>query len=58
MTSYRRAWHPGGTYYFTVVLHHRQGNDLLIREIDLLRAVVAIPSISMPGPYCRITFTV
>ncbi|HEY5972854.1 MAG TPA: transposase [Pseudoxanthomonas sp.] len=41
MTSYRRAWHPGGTYFFTVVLHHRRGNDLLTREIDLPRAVVA-----------------
>ena len=41
MTDYRRAWHPGGTYFFTTNLLQRRGNDLLTREIDLLRAVVA-----------------
>jgi putative transposase len=41
MPDYRRAWHPGGTYFFTVNLLQRQGNDLLIRQIDLLREVVA-----------------
>ncbi len=41
MTDYRRAWHPGGTYFFTVNLLQRRGNDLLTREITLLRAVVA-----------------
>jgi putative transposase len=40
MPDYRRAWHPGGTYFFTVNLLQRQGNDLLIRHIELLRAVV------------------
>ena len=40
MSDYRRAWHPGGTYFFTVNLLQRQGNDLLIRHIDTLRAVV------------------
>ena len=40
MPDYRRAWHPGGTYFFTVNLLQRQGNDLLTRHIDLLRAVV------------------
>src|SRR3569832_2263566 len=29
MPDYRRAWHPGGTYFFTVNLLQRQGNDLL-----------------------------
>jgi putative transposase len=38
--NYRRAWYPGGTYFFTVNLLQRQGNDLLVREIDLLRRVV------------------
>ena len=37
MPDYRRAWHPGGTYFFTVNLLQREGNDLLIRHVDLLR---------------------
>jgi putative transposase len=41
MPDYRRAWHPGGTYFFTVNLLQRQGNDLLVRHIDLLRSTVA-----------------
>ena len=40
MPDYRRAWHPGGTYFFTVNLLERNGNDLLTRHIDLLRATV------------------
>ena len=40
MPDYRRAWHPGGTYFFTVNALQRQGNDLLIRHIDALRDVV------------------
>ena len=40
MPDYRRVWHPGGTYFFTVNLLQRQGNDLLVRHIDLLREVV------------------
>ncbi len=40
MPDYRRAWHPGGTYFFTVNLLERQGNDLLARHIGLLRTVV------------------
>jgi putative transposase len=40
MPNYRRAWHPGGTYFFTVNLLQRHGNDLLIRHVDLLRNVV------------------
>lgn len=39
--DYRRAWHPGGTYFFTVNCLQRNNNDLLIRNIDLLRAAVA-----------------
>ena len=41
MPDYRRAWHPGGTYFFTVNLLQRQGNDLLTRHVDLLREAVA-----------------
>ena len=40
MTDYRRKWHLGGTWFFTVNLLQRRNNDLLIREIELLRAVV------------------
>jgi len=40
MPNYRRAFIPGGTWFFTVSLLERHGNDLLVREIDLLRAIV------------------
>ena len=40
MPDYRRAWHPGGTYFFTVNLLQRRGNDLLTRHIALLREAV------------------
>lgn len=40
MPDYRRARVPGGTYFFTVNLQERTGNDLLIREIDLLRKAI------------------
>jgi len=40
MPDYRRVWHPGGTYFFTVNLLQRHGSDLLIRHIDILRNVV------------------
>jgi REP-associated tyrosine transposase len=39
--NYRRAWCPGGTYFFTVNLLNRQGNDLLTKHIDLLRRAVS-----------------
>ena len=42
MPDYRRAWHPGGTYFFTVNLLQRRGNDLLTRHIDLLRKAVSL----------------
>jgi hypothetical protein len=29
MPDYRRTWHPGGTYFFTVNALERHGNDLL-----------------------------
>ena len=37
MPDYRRAFIPGGTYFFTVNLLQRRNNNLLIREIKLLR---------------------
>lgn len=41
MPNYLRPHRPGATWFFTVNLLQRRGNDLLVREIDLLRAVVA-----------------
>ena len=40
MPNYRRAFVPGGTWFFTVNLLEPHRNDLLIREIDLLRETV------------------
>jgi putative transposase len=40
MSNYRRAWHPGGTYFFTVNLLQRRQNDLLTRHIDLFRNIL------------------
>ena len=41
MPNYLRPHRPGATWFFTVNLLQRRGNDLLAREINLLRAVVA-----------------
>ncbi len=40
MPNYRRVFVPGGTWFFTVNLLQRQRNNLLIREIVLLRETV------------------
>ncbi|WGS86328.1 transposase [Methylomonas sp. UP202] len=40
MPNYRRAFVPGGTWFFTVNLLERKNNDLLVLEIDLLRETV------------------
>ena len=40
MPNYRRAFIPGGTWFFTVNLLERHQNDLLVREINLLRETV------------------
>ena len=40
MPDYRRVRHPGGLYFFTHSLLQRSGNDLLTRNIDLLRQSV------------------
>jgi putative transposase len=40
MPDYRRHRVVGGTYFFTVNLLERYPNDLLVRHIELLRAVV------------------
>ncbi len=40
MPDYRQAFVPGGTWFFTVNLLQRRGNDLLVREIEVLREAV------------------
>lgn len=40
MSTYRRAWRDGGTWFFTVALADR-GSDLLVRRIEILRGVTA-----------------
>src|SRR5690606_4705047 len=37
---YRRAWHPGGTWFFTVNALQRHRNDVFTLYIDLLREEV------------------
>lgn len=39
--DYRRAWHQGGTYFFTVNLLQRKNNNLLVEQVQVLRNVVA-----------------
>ncbi|GLR11927.1 transposase [Chitinimonas prasina] len=46
--DYRRAWCPGGTYFFTVNLLQRHNNDLLVRHVAALRAAVAHVRASHP----------
>jgi len=38
MRTYKRVRIQGGTYFFTVTLAERYGNDLLVRHIAALRA--------------------
>jgi len=40
MPNFRRAWIPGGTYFFTINLLQRNHNNLLVRHIDLLRNAI------------------
>lgn len=40
MPNYRRAWMPGGTFFFTVNLLNRNQNDLLISHIYEFRQAV------------------
>lgn len=49
MPDYRRAYLPGGTYFFTVNLLQRGDNDLLTRHIDTLRRVVK--SVKLRHPF-------
>jgi putative transposase len=38
--DYRRIFHPSGTYFFTINLLQRKGNDLLIRHIKCLKDAI------------------
>ena len=38
MAEYRRAYVPGGSWFFTVNLAERKNNRLLVEKIDLLRS--------------------
>jgi len=40
MPNYRRAWAPGGTYFFTVNLWRRKNSTLLLHHIDVLRDAI------------------
>lgn len=39
--DYRRAWHAGGTYFFTINLFERKNNRLLVEYIDVLRQSIS-----------------
>ena len=41
MPDYRRAWHPGGTYFFTINILQRCNDDLLISHFDVFRNIVS-----------------
>lgn len=47
MSSYRRAWVPGGTYFFTVNLLKRD-RRLLVEHIDLLRSAFGAARAARP----------
>ena len=40
--DYRRAWCQGGTYFFTVNLLKRSGNNLLVEHIDSLKQTIRL----------------
>jgi putative transposase len=47
MPDYRRNRVPGGTYFFTVNLANRR-SDLLVREIETLRAAIRAVRVATP----------
>ena len=49
MRTYKRAWIPGGTFFFTVNLAQRENNTLLIDKIDLLHR--AFNSVQASHPF-------
>ena len=38
--DYRRAWHAGGVYFFTINLLERQNNNLLTKHISALKIAI------------------
>ncbi len=50
MTSYRRAFQPGGCYFFTVACESRLNNRLLVEHIDQLRS--AFRYVRDRHPFC------
>jgi len=48
MPNYRRIWHPGVTYFFTVNLLQRHDNTLLTQHIKQLRNAVKMVKKSHP----------
>jgi putative transposase len=56
MPNYRRVWVPGATWFFTVNLLERRGNDLLVREIEWLRRCVALER--SRRPFCALAWVV
>jgi putative transposase len=47
--DYRRAWHAGGTYFFTLNLLKRKDNDLLVKHVDVLKN--AIKQVKQAHPF-------
>jgi hypothetical protein len=48
MPNYRPDWTPGGTWFFTVNLLQRRGNDLLTANFDCLRDCIALERTRRP----------
>jgi putative transposase len=48
MRTYTRVRLPGASYFFTVNLAERHGNDLLIRHIDALREAFRVTKQAHP----------
>lgn len=48
--DYRRIWHPGGTYFFTINLMQRKGNDLLIQHIQPLKESIKMVKAKLNRP--------
>lgn len=48
MLNYRRAWSPGGTWFFTVTLLERRNDPLLVRHVEVLRDAVSRTRIDHP----------
>ncbi|MFA6041268.1 MAG: transposase [Methylophilus sp.] len=47
--DYRRAWHAGGTYFFTLNLLKRKDNDLLVKHVNVLKN--AIKQVKQAHPF-------